>query len=33
MNIVNTGKGRPHHLVKVMGLFVCLCVGVLCVGA
>lgn len=26
-------KGRLHCLVKVVGLFVCVCVGVLCVGA
>lgn len=33
MNIVGTEKGRLHYLVKVVCLFVCLCVGVLCVGA
>lgn len=33
MNIVSSEKGRLHYFVKVVGLFVCVCVLVLCVGA
>lgn len=34
MNIVRTEKGRLYCIMKVVGLFmVCLCVGLLCVGA